>query len=161
MLFRSRTLQHQRVGIAGGDRTLGQSDAFTLDACASRIPGDPSAQCSADKSDCGSLIFQWECSFGCSFLYQSTHGCSYTVPGNAIPAGKYSFQVTIKSRTSNDKLASNVTVNVLPGALPPPPPLALPPPLNLVGEPLSAASECGCSMGTSTASGSSFASPVA
>ena len=120
-------------GIAAGDRTVGDSDGLTLDACAARDPDEPDASCTKAGA-CGPLIaFNWTCfplenltidnafagmGGACGVAPPSTRQCIWDISPYMLSSGHYGFQATIFRLDTYEAVVSRVIIRVKSGALP-------------------------------------------
>ena len=118
-------------GIAGGSRTIGEDDGFTLDACASRDPDDPLASCDAATRACGSgLALAWTCtrltdvtgaqaaSVDCDGLAPPPSSqCAWDVEPGALAAGSFHFTALV-SKPDGEAISPSVVITIETGALP-------------------------------------------
>ena len=125
-----------RAAINGGDRSVGDGDAFSLDACASGDPDDPQATCNVD-GECGELIsFDWSCApynasehpalstavaFGVAEnacgLPAAPDECEWYIDGGTLPVGLYAFGVRA-SKPDGESASAFVLLTVKAGLLP-------------------------------------------
>ena len=124
--------------IAGGDRTVGESDGFIIDACASRDPEDSSASCAMGMCS-ASIEFFWVCkpltansnitsaaalesvssgsACGTS-IPPSSSMCTWSVAGNSIAPGHYAFGVRVATTPNGKSTHTSVMITIEQGALP-------------------------------------------
>ena len=123
--------------IAGGDRTVGESEGFMIDACASRDPEDSSASCVMGICST-SIEFFWACkplsanssitsatalesvssgSVCGTSIPPSSSTCAWFVAGNSIAPGHYAFGARVATPNGKSTLTS-VMITIEQGALP-------------------------------------------
>ena len=125
-----------RAHIDGGDRSVGDTDDFTLDACSSSDPDEPAASCDINGV-CGALIsFVWACvpynatespSYASILTFDGTGGacgveppandCEWLFDGGTLTPGEYAFGVRA-AKPSGETDDAYVKYVVKAGALP-------------------------------------------
>ena len=127
-----------QVAIAGGDRTIGTSDSFVVDACASHDPDEPNVACDGGTRTCSSgITFDWRCALvlanstqastdvlagvlgtsACGLSLPSNSTCAWAFDGGTLAAGSYVLGARISNTGSGEAALSAVrhTMNRLQG----------------------------------------------
>ena len=137
VMLRDAPLQ---VAIAGGDRTIGTSDSFVVDACASHDPDDTNVACNGNTRTCSSGIsFGWRCApvlanstqttrtdvlagaigtSACGVPPPNDSTCAWAVDGGTLAKGSYVLGARISNTGSGEAALAAVHYKVESGALP-------------------------------------------